>query len=322
MSATVAAVVPTHNHKSLLLTCVTALIGQTRTVDTIYIIDNGSTDGTREALVAQGFLTETTAAVVSSTNPSAPAGVSYIRMERNLGSMGGFAEGMRRACQAGHGWVWLVDDDSAPADTCLQKLLGRANDGDLLGPIALASPGTSELSFPLRDTSSGRALATLEEALASDRSGTLEQTICPFHGCLLISRAVQEAIGGILPETFHWGGEVEYAFRARDHGFRILTVVQAVNYHPVYRVRTSSTLLGSQIEVPPGRLQSYCFYRNNAFILWRYFGPSRLMRRFCEYAWFFLITSRFDLRNLALFAKATFAGIAGVWGGERKYLDQ
>ena len=49
---TIAAVVVTYNRKELLCECIEGLLAQTKRVDAIYIIDNASTDGTKEALGA------------------------------------------------------------------------------------------------------------------------------------------------------------------------------------------------------------------------------------------------------------------------------
>jgi rhamnopyranosyl-N-acetylglucosaminyl-diphospho-decaprenol beta-1,3/1,4-galactofuranosyltransferase len=327
MSAGVAAVIPTYNRSSLVLDCIGAILAQTHLVRTIYVIDGGSNDGTGDALMMRGLIAgmargpnqpATSVSAVPARNGSVD--LVYINLGKNLGSMGGFAEGMKRAYDADHDWVWIVDDDAVPSETCLENLLTESGNGDLLGPIALTAPGSNELSVSLWDRAANRSIETLEEALASNKNGTISQTICPMHGCLLISRAVQDAIGNISPETFHWGGEVEYALRAKAHGFRVLTVVNAVNYHQKYKVQTAVTRRGRQIELPPGKLQSYCYHRNNAFIAWRYGGRKAFNRRFWDYAWYFLNPKRADVRGFALFVRASVAGVAGAWGGEARYL--
>jgi rhamnopyranosyl-N-acetylglucosaminyl-diphospho-decaprenol beta-1,3/1,4-galactofuranosyltransferase len=329
MPASVAAVVPTMNRRELLLSCLTAILRQTHPVSTIFIVDNASKDSTRDALAANGLTTveppdggpgNRSRKSVLTGSGAKPVDVCYVNMGRNVGSMGAFAEGMEQAYEEGNEWVWLVDDDAVPSETCLETLLGRSDCADLLGPVAVTAPGSNELSVSLWDGAANRPIETLEEALMSESKGTISQTICPMHGCLLISRAVLDAVGSISPETFHWGGEVEYALRAKAHGFRILTVVNAINYHQKYKVQTAMTRGGRQIEVPPGELQSYCYHRNNAFIVWRYGGRKEFMRRFWDYAWYFLNPRSLNVRGFALFLRASAAGVVGAWGGERRYL--
>lgn len=331
MSHTVAAVIPTYNGKALLLPCFAAIIGQTHPVRAIYVVDNASSDGTREAFMSSGLIERLPAeldeagrgtdGVLAHDLDGAAIDVFYVRMEQNGGSMGGFAEGMARVIKGEYDWTWLMDNDSVPADTCLERLLEHADEGELLGPAGLVPGSTETLSFPLWDGVRSREIPTLSEAVAAEAEGAIEQTVCPFHGCLLVSSAVTRVIGPIRGEMFHWGGEVEYAYHARKKGFRSLTVLDAVNYHPRYKVDRVSTLRDRHILAPAGRLHSYCFYRNNAFILWRYKNRSLIVARLADYIWYFLVKRRFDVCSLALFLRATGAGIFGRWGGERRYLD-
>lgn len=100
---TVAALVVTFNRLDLLKRCVAALKGQTRAPEEIIIVDNGSTDGTREWLASQSGLT--------------------ILLQSNVGSAGGQATGMEHAIAAGYQWVWAMDDDVVPRRSCLERLL-------------------------------------------------------------------------------------------------------------------------------------------------------------------------------------------------------
>ncbi|RZK13649.1 MAG: glycosyltransferase, partial [Hymenobacter sp.] len=77
---TVAAVVVTFNRLADLKKCLDTLREQTRPLDTIFVINNGSTDGTDEWLATQPDLRVTTQA--------------------NLGGAGGFATGIDTAYKA------------------------------------------------------------------------------------------------------------------------------------------------------------------------------------------------------------------------------
>src|SRR5260370_42531591 len=96
----VAAVIVTFNRKHLLGKCLEAVRAQTRPCERLFIIDNASSGGTFEFLAAQGFLDEST---------------EYVRLPVNSGSAGGFHEGMRRAYEAGVGWVGLMGGGCCPA---------------------------------------------------------------------------------------------------------------------------------------------------------------------------------------------------------------
>ncbi len=117
----VAAVVVTYNRKALLVECLRALLAQTAPVETVHVIDNASTDGTRELLEAEGLLDR----------------VDYLRLEVNGGSSGGFARGVEVAREGGADWLWIMDDDAEPRPDCLERLLAS--------PLA-EDPGTAVLA--------------------------------------------------------------------------------------------------------------------------------------------------------------------------------
>lgn len=109
----VAAVVVTYNRKQLLLECLDCLEAQdlARLGDScelsVIVVDNASTDGTEEAL-----------------EPYVTSGrISYFNTGENLGGAGGFNYGMRVAVEAGHDYVWVMDDDCMAHPDTLRELL-------------------------------------------------------------------------------------------------------------------------------------------------------------------------------------------------------
>jgi GT2 family glycosyltransferase len=99
----VAAFVLTRNRKVLLAECIRGLLGQTHPVDAIVVLDNASTDGTREHLAAEGLLDR----------------VRFERREENTGGAGGYREGVRLLQETGCDWLWLMDDDAEPRPDAL-----------------------------------------------------------------------------------------------------------------------------------------------------------------------------------------------------------
>lgn len=104
----VAAVVVTYNRKILLKECIEALLKQTKKdLLDILIIDNHSTDGTREYIddyIAKGE-------------------IKYINTGANLGGAGGFNFGMKKAVELMYEYIWVMDDDCLPQYNALEKLL-------------------------------------------------------------------------------------------------------------------------------------------------------------------------------------------------------
>lgn len=131
----VAAVVVTYNRKQLLLECLDCLEAQdlARLGDSyelsVIVVDNASTDGTEEAL-----------------EPYVTSGrISYFNTGENLGGAGGFNYGMRVAVEAGHDYVWVMDDDCMAHPDTLRELLlageGLEDDFGYLTSVCLWTDG-------------------------------------------------------------------------------------------------------------------------------------------------------------------------------------
>ena len=99
----VIAVVVTFNRQQLLSECIAALRNQTRKVDKILVINNGSTDDTINWLNNQ-------------------ADIEFFSQD-NVGSAGGFYTGIKMAYDSGYSWIWLMDDDGYPKADALEMLL-------------------------------------------------------------------------------------------------------------------------------------------------------------------------------------------------------
>ena len=107
----VAAVIVTFNRADKLAKVLDALASQTRPPDKIYVVDNASTDGTRDLL---------------DTRKSDR--LVHLRLTKNIGGAGGFNEGMKAAYADGYDLVWISDDDAYPHEDALEKLIdGLAN---------------------------------------------------------------------------------------------------------------------------------------------------------------------------------------------------
>ncbi|RYF54393.1 MAG: glycosyltransferase, partial [Cytophagaceae bacterium] len=125
---TVAAVVVTYNRLNDLKLCIDSLNQQTRPLDAIIVINNGSTDGTSGWLAEQNGLTVVT--------------------QSNLGGAGGFATGIETAYQAGFNWLWCMDDDCLAAPNALEVLLASPNIGPCIkNCMSVSNQDSNELAF-------------------------------------------------------------------------------------------------------------------------------------------------------------------------------
>ncbi|MDQ6522145.1 glycosyltransferase family 2 protein [Nocardioides sp. LHD-245] len=211
----VAVVVVTYNRADLLRGMLDGLAGLDRAPDAVFVVDNASTDHTREVLEA-----------------SALPGLVAIHTTDNLGGAGGFRLGLQTAYGQGYDVMWLMDDDVIPAPDCLSVLL--AADGCCLIAVREDRSGAlvekAALRFDLRNPLAIRPKTASIDSTYPDRAAmptTVEVENVAFEG-FLVRREVIDRIG--LPDAsyFIFYDDVDFAIRARRAGFAIRAVRDAV----------------------------------------------------------------------------------------------
>jgi rhamnopyranosyl-N-acetylglucosaminyl-diphospho-decaprenol beta-1,3/1,4-galactofuranosyltransferase len=320
----VAAVVPTMNRSKELTACIMRLLEQDYPLKSIYIIDNSYDDKNLNALNESGCISNSQEIKGKPYEIYGKIGstqITYIQLDRNTGSMGGFERGMRIAYEQAHDWIWLVDDDSYPRINCLRNLLECESYGSILGPLAFPAEGSSELSFEVWDERNSKYITTLEDAVSINSDGVIFGDTCPFHGCLLIKRDVVESIGFIMGEMFHWGGEIEYTLRAKRKGFASVTVVNAFTLHPKFNMNRVHVPIDDYIYMPNGYgLSAYCFFRNDVYISLKYDSKVSFLKKCCKYLWYYIIQNKFDILGCKIYSRAVFDGLFKIWGKERRFM--
>ena len=253
MSLAVRAVVVTYNRKALLVECVQAILAQTTPVRDVLVVDNASTDGTREHLEAAGLL--------------AHERLAYRRLESNLGSSGGFATGVL-AQRDGADWVWVMDDDAEPRPDCLQRMLespaAGAPDVAALCSTVVGADGHRQALH--RGTLDGRPAPLPEAAYERD---AVDVGFATFVG-LLVRGDVARELGAPKAELFMWADDYEYCLRLHGRG-RIVLVPRSVIRHkdlaPTFstrRAKAFNRLLGWDYHATPyeGAWRNFCGIRN------------------------------------------------------------
>ena len=212
---TVAVVVVTFNRADLLARLLDGLAAQTRRPDAVIVVDNASTDHTRQVLEARTDL---------------PLHVTW--SEENLGGAGGFHLGVRAAYDAGWDRVWLIDDDVVPATGCLEALM--AVDEDCLIAVREDLSGAlvekAAVEFDLRNPLAIKPKRSTVDSTYADRASMpdlVEVHNVAFEG-FMARRSVVEEVGFPDPSFFIFYDDAEYAVRARRAGHRIWAVRDAV----------------------------------------------------------------------------------------------
>jgi GT2 family glycosyltransferase len=212
---TVAVVVVTFNRADLLGRTLDGLAAQTRAPDAVIVVDNASTDHTRDVLDAHHGLP-----------------LQRIHLDTNTGGSGGFRAGAEAAYDQGFDRIWLMDDDVVPAPDCLAVLM--AVDEACLMPVREDIRGhlveKAATDFDLSRPWSVRPKRASVETSYGERSAMPERVelhVVAFEG-FLVRRGVIDAIG--LPDDsfFIFYDDVDLALRARRAGYRIWAVRDAV----------------------------------------------------------------------------------------------
>jgi len=196
-------VVVTYNRQALLSQCIAALRSQSRPLDAILVINNGSTDSTEEWLKKQDDLCFIT--------------------QNNVGSSGGFSAGINWAYAKGYNWIWCMDDDGYPKEDALQNLLAADNGNLRLMNCAVVDKENKQ-SFVWK-TGQFKTISEVNTPI-------IEGIGHPFNGTLLHRRII-ERVGVPQPRYFLWGDETEYYYRiVRRNQIPVCTVANSIHYHP------------------------------------------------------------------------------------------
>lgn len=190
----VAAVVVTFNRKALLIKNIEALLAQDCSDLDILIIDNASTDGTKEHIAS--FIED--------------GSILYHNTGKNLGGAGGFNFGMRLAAEAGYEYIWIMDDDTIPYPDALTQLLAAdaalAGDYGFLSSVALWKDGT-----PCK-MNKQKSVKNWYDGAAWMKHALLRIYHATFVSFFVKSGVVKKE-GLPIKEFFIWGDDVEYSGR-------------------------------------------------------------------------------------------------------------
>lgn len=248
------AVVVTYNRKELLKECIEALLNQNCD---IMIIDNASTDGTKE------YIEE----YVDNSK------IIYKNTETNIGGAGGFNFGIKEAYKSGYDYFWLMDDDTMVKEDSLEELLNAAkildNKFGYLSSTALWTDGTPCVMNTQKVTKDWYKKSDLLKH-------SLLQTYYSTFVSFFIAREVVEDIGLPIKEFFIWGDDVEYTNRiSKKYNCYIVG-----NSQVIHKVNNNN---GSNISKENGdRISRYKYAYRNECVIARENGIKGRIRQFAK----------------------------------------
>ena len=197
----VIAVVVTHNHYSDLITCIKAIRNQTHQPDAILVVNNGSTDFTSVWLDQQ-------------------TDIIHLYQD-NLGSAGGFSNGISWAYQEGYDWIWCMDDKGFPKNDALENLINsQGMNTELLSSIMVDKQDQKTI---LRKTKKYKTTDQIQEPFVQNGSYL-------FNGSL-IHRNIVSKVGLPHAHLFEQGVESEYYYRiTKKYNFSAKTILNSEHY--------------------------------------------------------------------------------------------
>jgi rhamnopyranosyl-N-acetylglucosaminyl-diphospho-decaprenol beta-1,3/1,4-galactofuranosyltransferase len=294
-------VIVSYNRLRLLPDAVEAVINQSRKPDLVIIVDNNSTDGSREWL---------------SRLETDRSEVVTVLLDRNYGGAGGFYYGIKQAYERGADWIWVMDDDALPASDALECLLKS--------PVFDSDQSRSHVGFlasRVNWTDGSPHLMNTPESMGGttpcdiDKSGIRRIAKASFVS-LLINRVAVREVGYPIKEFFIHSDDVEYTLRITSSGFSAFFV-------PASQVRhLTSANRGvrlDDLDVTPENLVRWEYTIRNFVAVARrrrlgwFREPVRLIYLFVQ-----MIRNGLPIRiQLALLS----AGIKGVFWNYEKFIE-
>ncbi|MEM3432914.1 MAG: glycosyltransferase family 2 protein [Candidatus Methanomethyliaceae archaeon] len=239
--------------------CIASVLASDYPCFELVLVDNGSTDRSAD--------------VIQQVYPELP----ILRNLRNLGFTGGYNTGIREVLRRGVDYVFLLNNDAVLEPSALT----------LLAKAAMAHPTAGFL---------GPVICTLEDRRTIlSAGGTLLRGWKPCHraigevdkgqfdtvtevdylsGCaLLVSRKAIDTVGLLDEDYFAYHEDIDWCYRGKQAGFKVLVVPQAKIWHPDTRRRDENS-----------PLVTYYVARNSLLFAKKHrFGAIVLLRMFFQY---------------------------------------
>jgi rhamnosyltransferase len=237
-----------------------SLLSQTRSLQEIVVVDNGSNDGT--SVILQELSKH----------------ITYINLGQNLGVGGGYSAGLSYAAgKQRHDWIWLLDHDSIPDRDATKNLEDAVRIlGDEMSKVGmLVSIGvhseTGAKYFPL----------FWQNGFVKPTEDVVKRPIWfadfAMSSGSLVRREVVDTIGLPRADFFMDGVDFEYCLRMRGAGYKIAVVTSSRLSHAMGNPRAVRIFGFRKVrgDHPPWR--HYYVARNVVYVGW-WLYPNRTVK--------------------------------------------
>ena len=288
VSKKVAVVVVTYNRKVLLKECINELLNQDYDNFNILVIDNASTDGTKEYIKKE----------------LKDKRVCYENTGANIGGAGGFNFGMKKAYELGCDYMWLMDDDCIVKKDSLKKLIEA--DKTLKGKYGFLSSKVLWTDNSLCNVNKQKFTKDYKENKELYEKGLYKTYYASFVS-FFVKKEVVEEVGLPIKEFFIWGDDIEYSNRISKK-YDNYMVDDSIVIH-----KTNSNV-GSNIAIDSvDRLSRYNYAYRNECVVARENGVKGRFRQFAKVNYNILKilfkSKNYRLKRIGIILKSSFIGI-------------
>jgi len=212
-------VICNYNRAQDVCNCIQSVTESLYTDYQIYVVDNASTDGSREAI--RQMFGDTVELIV---NPA------------NLGGSGGFNAGLRRAYEQGHTYLWCLDNDVLVDENALGALVDFLDEHHDCG---MAGSRVDHMEDPDHVQQYGiniyfEDFRVEAKYLGYAEDGTLPKVVYSdaVAACSVLVRSSMIPLIGFLPEeNFLYWDDTEWGWRCNLAGFRVASVGASIVLH-------------------------------------------------------------------------------------------
>ncbi|MCF0062717.1 glycosyltransferase family 2 protein [Dyadobacter chenwenxiniae] len=298
MKYSIAVLVVTYNRLTLLKECINALRMQTYRFDSLFVINNGSTDGTEEWLSSQKDL--------------------KIITQQNSGGAGGFHTGIKAAMEENFDYLWLMDDDVIPLSDALEQLIKVKESNTDFSFLASLVKGKNGNIINVPVLNSDKSLDTNYPVWADKfESGLIKLQQATFVS-ILVNTATIKKVGLPIKEFFIWGDDYEYTAR-----LSAITPAYFVGSSVVRHMRALEKSPALNEEVEDNRIKFH-FYavRNNVYLIKQNNTLIKRIFKCLTYPVFMIksiIGSRKTVKKINVILKGFIAGI--FFNPDIEYID-
>jgi len=211
--ARVAVVILNWRAAEMTVRSVEQVLRQTIQPDTIYVVDNGSGDGSADYL-RNAFATM-------------DGNITLLVNADNLGFGGGCNTALAAAANGRHDFIWLLNNDAGPAPDCLEALLEAARRGPapvgIVGSLLHDPMGHAHSHF-----GSWMNPVTLRCGSVDDAADlTTHRFAWLTAASMLVSTAALRVTGVFDPGFFMYWEDADLNMRIREAGFSLIVAPAA-----------------------------------------------------------------------------------------------